>query len=202
MNKQIAVYCRVSSKTQDTASQKPDLERWINAFAPNAPVKWYEDQFSGRTMDRPGWSRLMQDIDAGRIDRIVVWRLDRLGRTARGLTALFDELPRRGIGLVSVKDGLDFDTAAGRLMANVLASVAQYETEIRAERVRAGQQKARKRGKTWGGSEPGRLLFLSSDQVETILHLHDQGKPKAAIARACGVSRPTVYRILCQNDAP
>ena len=59
------------------------------------------------------------------------------------------------MNLISLRDGIDLHTAAGRLMANVLASVAQYETEVRAERVRAGQQAARKRGFTWGGSKPG-----------------------------------------------
>lgn len=196
MTRHIAIYCRVSSKGQDTASQKPDLHRWVDAFAPDDEVTWYEDQFSGRTMDRPAWSRLRSNVDAGKINQVVVWRLDRLGRTARGLTALLDELPRRGVGLISIKDGLDLQTPAGRLMANVLASVAQYETEIRGERVRAGQEIARRDGKTWGGSKPGRLLQLTNDQVEAIRDLDARGKTKSAIARACGVSRPTVYRIL------
>jgi DNA invertase Pin-like site-specific DNA recombinase len=59
------------------------------------------------------------------------------------------------VNLIALRDGIDLHTAAGRLMANVLASVAQYETEVRAERVRAGQQAARRRGVTWGGSKPG-----------------------------------------------
>lgn len=196
----VAIYCRVSSKQQDAASQKPDLERWANAFAGNTPVVWYEDRFTGRTMDRPAWTRLMGAVHSSRVEKIVVWRLDRLGRTAKGLTALFDELPKRRVGLVSLKDGLDLDTPAGRLMANVLASVAQYETEIRAERVLAGQARARKNGKQWGGSEPGRLLFLSQEQVDGIRQMAADGKPKAAIARATGVSRPTVYRVLQNGE--
>ena len=82
---------------------------------------------------------------------VVVWRLDRLGRTAKGLTALFEDLLGRGVDLVSLEDGLDLATPAGRLMANVLASVAQYETEVRADRVLAGQAVAKANGKTWGG---------------------------------------------------
>ncbi|MCO8122884.1 recombinase family protein [Stieleria sp. TO1_6] len=201
MTKQIAVYCRVSSASQATASQKPDLQRWLDAFGEGVPVVWYEDRYTGRTMDRPAWNRLMSDLHAGKIAKVVVWRLDRLGRTARGLTTLFDQLPRLGVGLVSVKDGLDLETATGRLMANVLASVAQYETEIRGDRVRAGQQIARNRGTRWGGSQPGRLLFLSSEQCEQIVSLHQAGRSKSSIARACGVSRPTVYRILKQHDS-
>ena len=195
----MAIYSRVSSRRQDTASQKPDLDRWVAHYATDMAVVAYEDTFSGRTMERPAWKRLMNAVRTGLVEQIVVWRLDRLGRTAKGLTALFDELPQRNVGLVSIKDGLDLNTPAGRLMANVLASVAQYETEVRAERVHAGQQKAKSQGKTWGGSKPGRLLSVTSEQVDTILRLNQEGTPKAKIARATGVSRPTVYRILQQN---
>ncbi len=101
-------------------------------------------------MDRKGWNRLQEAIDQGNVSKVVVWRLDRLGRTASGLTKLFEDLHRSKIGLVSIKDGLDLDTPAGRLMANVLASVAQFETEVRAERVLAGQARAKAEGKKWG----------------------------------------------------
>ena len=201
MSRHIAVYRRVSSKQQDTASQRADLDAWIAAYAGDRSVVTYEDQFTGRTMQRPGWTRLMTEVRAGRVHQVVVWRLDRLGRTAKGLTSLFDELPSRNVGLVSIRDGLDLETPAGRLMANVLASVAQYETEVRSERVQAGQARARQQGKSWGGSKPGRLLSVTPEQVETIVQLSAEGKPKAAIARATGVSRPTVYRILSQHTS-
>lgn len=171
----VAVYSRVSSRRQDTASQQPDLDRWAAHYANDSVVVKYEDTFTGRTMSRPAWGRLMGSVRAGSVEQIVVWRLDRLGRTAKGLTALFDELPQRGVGLVSIKDGLDLNTPAGRLMANVLASVAQYETEIRAERVHAGQQKAKADGKTWGGSKPGRLLSLTPEQVGSMIRLAGEG---------------------------
>lgn len=198
MSKHIAIYVRVSSKQQDAASQLPDLKRWADAHA-DLPIHWYRDKFTGKTMDRPGWSKLQRDIDAGKVEKVVVWRLDRLGRTAKGLTALFDDLPRKRVGLVSLKDGLDLATPAGRLMANVLASVAQYETEVRAERVLAGQAKAKAEGKTWGGSEPGRLVSITKEQVAAILRMHHEGEAIARIARACGVSRPTVYRVIEQR---
>lgn len=133
--KHVALYARVSKRNgkQDVRSQLPDLERW--AVAQDQPVRFYQDQFTGRTMDRPGWNRLQSAIDNGEVSTIVCRRLDRLGRTARGLTALFDELLTRKIGLVSLRDGLDLTTPAGKLMAHVLASCAEYETEVRAERV-------------------------------------------------------------------
>ncbi|WP_315853787.1 recombinase family protein [Roseiconus lacunae] len=110
-------------------------------------------------------------------------------------------LPRRCVGLVSLEDGMDLSTAAGRLMANVLASVAQFETEVRAERVLAGQAKARKAGRVWGGSEAGRLISVTEDQAEAIVRMNSEGVAKAKIARATGVSRPTVYRVLKHRSA-
>ena len=198
-DKHIAVYLRVSSRNQDTRSQEPDLKRW--AEAQDQPVKWYRDKFTGRTMDRPAWKKLEADVRAGRVVQIAVWRLDRLGRTARGLTALFDELQCRQIGLVSLREGLDLSTPAGRLMAHVLASVAQYETEIRGERVRAGQAVARANGKRWGGSRRGRRVKVTDLQIRMIRRLKQDGESIAAIARAVGLSRPTVYDVLRDGRA-
>lgn len=194
MTKHIAVYVRVSSKAQDTKSQRPDLEAW--AKAQEMPVQWYSDKFTGKTMDRPGWAKLEQAIAAGQVGQVVVWRLDRLGRTAKGLTALFADLQQRGVGLVSLRDGLDLSTPAGRLMAHVLASVAQYETEVRAERVRAGQEAAKAAGVTWGGSKAGWRRRETREKARTVRRMHKAGETVAAIARTVGLSRPTVYSIL------
>ena len=194
MEKHIAVYLRVSSKNQDTRSQEPDLRRW--ADAQDKPVKWYSDKFTGKTMDRPGWGKLEADIRAGKVATIVCWRLDRLGRTAKGLTALFQTIQDRRVGLVSIREGLDLSTPAGRLMAHVLASVAQYETEVRGERVRAGQAAARAAGKRWGGSQAGRRVKVTPEQQDIIRLMHNDGTKIAAIARALSLSRPTVYSVL------
>src|SRR5262249_23926352 len=86
--------------------------------------------------------------------KVVVWRLDRLGRTAKGLTALFEELVAMKVDFVSLEDGIDLRTPAGRLIANVLASVASYGTEIRAERIAAGIAAKRDRGEPWGNGRP------------------------------------------------
>ena len=189
-----AIYARVSGPAQDLRSQLPDLKQW--AESNGRGVKWFRDKASGKSMDRPGWKKLETAIISGQVARIVCWRLDRLGRTARGLTALFEDLQQRRIGLVSLRDGLDLSTPAGRLMAHVLASVAQYETELRGERVRAGQEAARAAGKTWGGSKKGRRIKVTDLQVRTIRELKTAGEPIAAIARTVGLSRPTIYNVL------
>lgn len=121
-----------------------------------------------------------------------------MGRAAKGLTALFSLLQERRVNLVSLHDGLDLPTAAGRLMAHVLASVAQYETEIRAERVLAGQAAARAAGKTWGGSQPGTPKSVTPEQIESIRRMKGAKESKSAMMRATGLSRPTIYRVLNQ----
>lgn len=198
--KHIAVYVRVSTKQQDQRSQEPDLKRW--AQAQDEPIVWYRDQFTGRSMERPGFSRMLADIASNKVSKIVVWRLDRLGRTAKGLTAFFEDLAGWKVDLVSLRDGLDLSTPAGRLMANVLASVAAYETEVRAERVLAGQSAARKAGKTWGGSKPGRQMATraTAEQVTMVRRLRQEGARITVIARTVGLSRPTVYSLLRTNS--
>jgi DNA invertase Pin-like site-specific DNA recombinase len=175
----------------------PDLERWANAQ--ELPVEWHEDKVTGTKMDRPAWNKLEHAIRSGKVATVCVWRLDRLGRTASGLTALFDELRERKVNLVSLKDGVDLSTPAGRMMANVLASVAQYETEVRGERVAAGQAAARAAGKRWGGSKPGVRKRVTKEKLNAILKLKSEGTPIARIARAVEVSRQTVYSVLKES---
>jgi DNA invertase Pin-like site-specific DNA recombinase len=194
MSKATAIYVRVSHRDQSHASQLPDLERWTEAHDGN--VQWFKDTFTGKTMNRPGMDNLMEHLGAGKLERIVVWRLDRLGRTTRGLCQLFDELRERKVDLGSLKDGFSLDSPAGRLHARILASVAEYETELRAERVAAGQAVARRKGKKWGGSKKGWRWRVTDDQVTAIHDMRGRGKRITHISRVTGLSRPTIYRVL------
>jgi DNA invertase Pin-like site-specific DNA recombinase len=197
MDKHTAIYVRVSSRRQDHASQLPDLERWAQAH--DSAVVWLKDKFTGKSMNRPGMEKLLDDLRAGKVERIVVWRLDRLGRTTKGLCQLFDELNERKVDLVSLRDGFSLASAAGRLQARILASVAEFETELRAERVAAGQAVARRKGKKWGGSKKGWRWKVTDDQLAAIQEMRATGKKIAQIARVTGLSRPTVYRVLGLN---
>ncbi|MGA7991409.1 MAG: recombinase family protein [Thermoanaerobaculia bacterium] len=191
-----AVYIRVSSKRQDTASQEPDVKRYLAANGiEDAQV--YRDKFTGKTMNRPGFQKLLAAVRAGEVRSIIIWRLDRLGRTASGLSSLFEEFVARRVNLVSLRDGLDLSTPAGRLMANVLGSVAAYETEVRAERVLAGLEAARENGVRLGRPENVHTAIkVTPEQVRQMRRLRNEGQGIAAIARAVGLSRPTVYRVL------
>ena len=195
MSKVTAIYIRVSTDRQLHRSQLADLNNWKEAN-PDVACKEYRDKATGTTMDRPGWNRLWRDVEAGKVSRVIVWRLDRLGRTAAGLCTLFESLQERRVGLVSIRDSLDLSTPSGRLMAHVLASVAAYETEVRSERIRAGIDAAKAEGKTWGGRVEGSRNKATSEKAEAVHKLHKAGESISAIARTVGLSRPTVYSIL------
>ena len=192
------MYLRVSSnKGQDTKSQEPDLQTW--AKAQSEEIIWYKDKFTGTTMERPGLDRLLADVRAGKVKKVIVWRLDRLGRTAKGLLTLLDELQTLGIGFVSLREGFDLGTPAGRLMAGVLASVAAYETEVRKERQLAGIAKAKSEGKEWGGRKIGTRVRLTLEKETLIKQLRGERKSVASIARLVGLTRKTVYKAIKRN---
>ena len=198
MGEPTAIYVRVSSKAQDTRSQLGDLKRWAEANG----VEWvassvYSDKFTGTTMERPGFNAMMDAVRSGLVKRVVVWRLDRLGRTAKGLITLFEDFQSLGVNLVSIRDNLDLSTPTGRLMANMVASFAAYETEVRQERQSAGIAAAKAAGKTWGGPvNTGKRLKVTPEQESAIRRMADEGATVAAMARATGLTRPTVYSVM------
>lgn len=195
-----AIYMRVSSSRQETKSQEADLLSYkAVAEARGDEVRVYREKRSGTTFDRPEWQKLWAAVSSGQVRRIVVWRLDRLGRLAGATIQLLDELEAKGVGFLSIRDGFDPSTPAGRLTRNVLASVAQFETEVRSERQRAGIEAKRDKetGKCpWGGRKAGVPNKSTVEKVSVVNQLRDQGKNIAEIARIVGVTRQTVYRLL------
>ncbi len=116
--------------------------------------------------------------------------------SSKGLLTLLDELQSLNVGFVSLREGFDLATPAGRLMAGVLASVAAYETEVRKERQLAGIAKAKAEGKSWGGRKAGTRVKLTEEKESFIHQLFDQGATVASIARTVGLTRKTVYKAL------
>lgn len=198
----IGVYVRVSSTTQDTKAQEHELRQW--AAGQRVEVAWYRDKFTGTTLERPGLEKLLADVRGGKVRKLVVWRLDRLGRTARGLHELFEELLSRRVGFLSLRDSLDLSTAAGRLMAGVLASVAQYETEVRRERQFAGIAKVREQNGgrcPWGGRKRGTRVKVTEEKEEAILAMLRENRRISSISRMVGVTRKTVYAVLARQSS-
>jgi DNA invertase Pin-like site-specific DNA recombinase len=139
--------------------------------------------------------KMLKAIAQNKVHTILIWRLDRLGRTAKGLVSLFEELTKRKINLISLKDCLDLSTPAGRLMANVLASVACYENEVRNERQAIGIERAKQLGKYTGGKK-GRRCKVTVEHESMIKQMYAEGKKIAAISRVTKISRVSIYKIL------
>ena len=206
----IAIYMRLSDTSRRTAAQESDLQRWSDqerqadlprwADGRGREARWYKDSWTGSDPRRPEWDRLMEDVDAERVDTVVCWRLDRLGKTCSELVKLFEHLAARRVNFLSLQDHFDLSTASGRRMAGVLGSIAIYETEVRAQRILAGQEAARARGLRWGGSEKGRRVKVTPELEAKVKRLMVEGRTISHIARETGVSRPTIYKILGEES--
>jgi DNA invertase Pin-like site-specific DNA recombinase len=190
----VAYYLRVSTNTQKDDSQRGDMERHAEREEVNAG--WYTDKYTGKSMDRPQFNAMMDLARKGIVKKIVVWRLDRLGRTAAGLCKLFEELQKLGCALISIRDGFDLTTPSGRLQACILASVAAFEREVLVERIRAGQQAAKAKGKRIGGSQPGRYHPSQRKNDKAVKALYEAGHGPTDICRALKLSKPCVYASL------
>ena len=106
-----AVYLRLGGRRRGAADQLDDLTRWAQAH--HGPVSWYRDHFVGSAGERPAFARLTRDIEARRVARVVVWRLDRLGLPPGAMTAWFATLGRKGVALVSLKDRWELADSVG-----------------------------------------------------------------------------------------
>ena len=196
-NKYIAIYTRVSSDKKSIRSQVPDLQRWEKSLDTNIKVRWFSDSSTGRNMQRPGWEKLWNGVECGLVKQITVWRLDRMSRSVSDASQTFEKLKNMGVKLVSLTEGFDLTTPMGKAMATMLATFAQLENEVRAERIRAGQSAAKDRGVKWGGSKPG-IRGISQEQLNQVAKLKADGLGPTAIARATGIHRSSVYR-LCHH---
>lgn len=192
-----AVYVRVSSNQQSIRSQRPALERYVKQNIDElGTIRWFTEKYTGKTMCRPKWNLLKSAIDGNRVSHLIVWKLDRLGRTASGLTKLFEELQAHKVRFISLTENIDLGTPSGRMVATIIASVACYENEVRTERILAGQQVAKANGKSWGGSKKGCLHKFTKEQVKMIVKLKQAGQKVSVIARTVGVGCQSIYRIL------
>ncbi|MBS4728274.1 recombinase family protein [Mycobacterium sp. SM1] len=158
--------------------------------AAGAECIWTETMSGGRD-DRPRLGALLGYARPG--DVVLVWRLDRLGRSLSHLLKIVGELEARGIELRSLTEAIDTSSAGGRLLFHVFAAVAHFERALAAERSAAGVAAARAAGRT-----PGRPR-LDTAILEAVRKLDHAGAPRAHIARALGISRSSVYRTLARG---
>ena len=173
-------YARVS--TQD---QNIDLQ--TEALTKVGCKKIYIDKISGSRAERPGLTKALEMLREG--DTLVVWKLDRLGRSVKNLVDLVGELHQQGIQFKSLTDAIDTGTPSGRFFFHVMASLAEMERELTVERTRAGLEVARQLGR-----KGGRRRQMTESKIESAKKLLANGVPPRDVAMNLGVSVPTLYR--------
>jgi DNA invertase Pin-like site-specific DNA recombinase len=148
--KRVAIYCRVSTEGQYINSQIEELKN-IALLQKYMVYDVYSDKVSGTKDSRPELNRLMFDMRKGLFDAVMIYKLDRLGRSLKHLITVCEEFHNKGIDLIVTSQGIDTSTATGKLLFNILGSVAEFEKELISERTKLGQKKNRdlvgKRGK-------------------------------------------------------
>ena len=175
-------YARVS--TQD---QRLDVQH--EALTRSGCDKVFDDTMSGKATDRPGLLKALDILRKG--DTLVVWKLDRLGRSVKQLVDLVSGFEEEGINFMSLTDSIDTSTAAGRFFFHVMASLAEMERELTVERTRAGLETARARGRIGG-----RKRVMTDGKLEAARKLLASGLPPRDVASNLGVSVATLYRWL------
>ncbi|WP_136168000.1 recombinase family protein [Brenneria corticis] len=173
-------YIRVSTNDQNT-----DLQR--NALISANCEQVFEDKMSGTKARRPGLKRALKALKTG--DTLVVWKLDRLGRSMRNLVLLIDELRQRGIHFRSLTDSIDTNTPMGRFVFHIMSALAEMERELIVERTLAGLVAARAKGRI-GGRPPA----LTLDDREIIAKLLANGHSRAQISIIYGIGMSTLYK--------
>jgi len=181
-------YARVSTQDQN-------LELQLDALNSAGCEKVYQDKASGAKTDRPGLDDLLAFIRDG--DTLVVWRLDRLGRTLRHLIETVADLEERGIGFRSLQESIDTTTSSGKLIFHVFSALAEFERTLIRERTQAGLTAARARGR-----KGGRPRKLDSAQVKLLYQLYDERERTVReICRLLKISKPTLYDYLDRRAA-
>jgi len=180
-------YARVSTQDQELQLQLDALEK-----AGCEKDKIFVDKISGAKTERPGLEKCLSELIAG--DTLIVWRLDRLGRSMHHLILLIEDLRNKGIGFKSICDGdIDTTTASGELIFNIFSSLAQFERRLIQERTKAGLDAARARGRKGGRKK----IESTNPKVLTAKKMHkDHGMVISDICKTLKISRASFYRYI------
>lgn len=175
-------YIRVSTNDQNT-----DLQRIALKSADCELI--FEDKISGKTRDRPGLKKALRMLRAG--DTLIVWKLDRLGRSMRHLVTLTEELRERGVNFRSLTDSIDTSTPMGRFFFHIMGALAEMERELIVERTRAGLAAAREKGRIGG-----RKRIMTAEVIARAERMLMKGASLQQISLVLDVSVKTLYRYI------
>ncbi len=185
----VALYARVSTSNghQDPEMQLRELREYADRRGWQVAGEYIDHGVSGSKESRPELNRLMTDAHRRRFDAVLVWNVDRFGRSLKHLVNALADLGAYGVAFVSLRDNLDLSTPSGRLMFQIIGAMAEFERALIQERVRAGLRNAQAKGKLLG--RPRRVV-----DVPRITTLRASGASWRTISREMGVALATLYR--------
>lgn len=191
VNMKVAIYARVSTVDQTCAMQLRELRQYAERRGWEIASEYVDTGWSGAKVSRPQLDQLMKDARMRRFDAVAVWKLDRWGRSVANCLSSIQELTGLGIRWIAITQNLDTDESnpISRFILTIMAAVAEFEREIIKERVKAGIQAAKHRGKRFGRPK---LVF----DRQAVLDLRAAGVSIRKIAQQLGVGKGTVERIL------
>jgi DNA invertase Pin-like site-specific DNA recombinase len=180
-------YARVSTDDQHLTLQHDALQK-------AGCDKVFSDQLSGASTERPGLTSLFESLRPG--DTLVIWRLDRLGRSLKHLIQLVEQLDQRKVGLKSLQENIDTTTSGGRLVFHLFGALAEFERTLIRERTQAGVNAARARGR-----QGGRPKLLETNKRDLAIRLHRERQHSIAeICTMMGISKSTLYNYLAESS--
>lgn len=185
----VAIYARVSHQTQDYEMQLQELQALADRSGYEV-VEIYAEKISGTkaNADRPELKRMMKDAKWRRFQKVLVWSVDRLGRSMKNLVDVLTDLRDLKIDILAQQQGIDTGTQMGAMMFSFISIFSEFETNLRRERQMLGIQKARAAGKTWGGRQA-----TSDEKLEKIRTMKRKGFTVRDICKKLKVSPNTIY---------
>ncbi|MDB9898349.1 recombinase family protein [Gammaproteobacteria bacterium] len=192
LKKKVALYLRVSTKTQHTSNQLTELKEVCDRFDYEI-VDIYDETVSGtkNNEDRSEFSRLIKDVKRKRFDMVLVWSLDRLGRQTSELLKFLTIIEDYDVGLYCWKQGINTSDAMGRMFFQFVSVMSEYENSIRKERQLVGIERLKSQGKKYGGND-----FISDDVKETVIQLKEEGLSYRKIKEQVDISLSSISSIV------
>lgn len=192
LKKKVALYLRVSTKTQHTSNQLTELKEVCDRFDYEI-VDIYDETVSGtkNNEDRSEFSRLIKDVKRKRFDMVLVWSLDRLGRQTSELLKFLTIIEDYDVGLFCWKQGINTSDAMGRMFFQFVSVMSEYENSIRKERQLVGIERLKSQGKKYGGND-----FISDDLKDTVIKLKEEGLSYRKIKEQVDISLSSISSIV------
>ena len=186
--KRVTIYARVSTKEQNIDLQIIDLRAYAEARGLHI-VKEYIDYASGSKNDRENYVNLFNDVRKRKTDAVLVWKFDRFARSTKELINALEEFKDLGVDFISFKENIDTSTPAGKILFTMISAFAEFEREIIRERVRAGMEKAKAKGKILGRPK------IPPFKIAVIREMKTKGIGYKEICKKLGISKSAYYKI-------